>query len=170
MFYKLHPRTGNVLLIFVQCIGYASPVLLLAVLYNSLKGKAEFARSLSFVVTAFFIMLSILGELGRYGVAGGRLANFRSLEESWMGANCRYVNCSSKPGINESVIDLEANGEFHLAVPSPMKKVYLVDPAVASLDILSPTEARVVGKTKGSTLLTVWDISGKETRFKVEVR
>jgi Pilus formation protein N terminal region/zinc-ribbon domain len=170
IFYKLHPRTGNVLVTFVQCIGYSSPVLLLAVLYNSLKGRAEFVRSLSFVVTVFFIMISVLGEMGRFGAAGGRLADFGSLEDIWMNVNCGYVNCNSNPNVNEPVIDLVTSGEFHLVIPSPMKKVYLVDPAIASINILSPTEARVTGKSKGSTLLTVWDISGKETRFKVNVK
>ncbi len=170
MFYKLHPRTDNMLVTFVQCIGYSSPVLFLAVLYNSIKGKAEFVRSLSFVVTVFFIMLTILGEMGRYGVAGGRLANFVSLEESWMGVNCQYVNCNSNQDIKESLIDLESGGEFHLVMPLPMKKVYLVDPAIASIDVLTPTDARVTGKSKGSTVLAVWDLSGKETRFKVEVK
>lgn len=182
IFFKLQPRTGNVLVTLVQCITYSSPVLLLAVLYNSLKGKAEFVRSLSFVVTAAFIMVSILGEMGRYGVAGGRLAGFGSLEESWMNVNCGYVSCDSNaqppertnnakiPGIEGSGIDLEISGEFHLSMPLPMKKVYLVDPAIASVVILSPTEARVTGKSKGSTSLTVWDISGKEATFKVAVK
>jgi Flp pilus assembly secretin CpaC len=102
-------------------------------------------------------------------VAGGRLAGFGSLEESWMGVNCRLVNCNSIPRIKESEIGLEVSGEFHLATPLPMKKVYLVDPSIASIVILSPTEARVTGKSKGSTSLSVWDISGKEARFKVKV-
>jgi hypothetical protein len=114
IFFKLQPRTGNVLVTIIQCIGYSSPVLLLAVLYNSIKGRAEFVRSLSFVVTAAFIMVSILGEMGRYGVAGGRLAGFGSLEESWMDVNCRLVNCNSNPGIKESEIGLEVSGEYHL--------------------------------------------------------
>lgn len=171
IFYKLNPRTGNVLVTFVQCIGYSSPVLLLTILYNSLKGRAEFVRSLTFVVTAFFLMVSVLGEMGRYGMAGGRLSSFGSLQESWMDANCRYVDCKPKPAaIKETVIDLDVSGEFHLSMPLPMKKVYLVDPAVAGIVLVSPSEARMTGKAKGSTLLTVWDISGKETRFRVNVK
>lgn len=168
VFFKLHPSHG--IITFFECIYYSLPAILLVATYNLIKGKGEPIRTISVLATIFFILLSVFGEIGRVE-GGGRFAWFSKVEDSLI-MRSHFLHKEKPTAVSpseEKVMAVGAGMECPLFMPIAMKKVYLSDPAVADVALLSPTEARVSGKTKGRTTLTIWDISGNETSFLIKV-
>jgi pilus assembly protein CpaC len=56
-----------------------------------------------------------------------------------------------------------------ITLKEPSKRVSIADPEIADLNLVSPTEIIVNGKTIGTTNLIVWDKSGKPTFFDIKV-
>jgi pilus assembly protein CpaC len=54
-----------------------------------------------------------------------------------------------------------------ITLKEPAKRVSLANPNIADLNLISPYEILLNGKTLGSTNLIVWDTKGKATFFDV---
>lgn len=79
--------------------------------------------------------------------------------------NNRHAKKSSK-----SKLFIAAGGSISITMDAkPMKKVYLVDPKIADIRVLTPYNLEVTGKSKGVTSLKIWDTAGNKVVYTVIV-
>jgi len=63
---------------------------------------------------------------------------------------------AAEPGVVPAPVYLAVDGSLLLTLPEPARKVAVANPGVADVQVISPTQLLVVGKTSGVTSLMIF--------------
>jgi len=143
--------------------------------YNLARGNEKLFGKASVVITAFFLIFSMVVELGNASKTRSRLTETEGMVKVLIGQRTavpNYVPDAAPPAIEsrEGKLEVPLKGSISVKMDSePMKTVELVNPAIARVATVSPYELQVMGLKKGATSLSITDRAGYKFAYEVNV-